>query len=599
MHKDGYRWNSLARFVADLSIKTKLLFLFLLFSVILVLGVGIVSYESSSRVVDKQTVVYSKSLLEQFKDRVDDMRDEVLKASIPIVINPSVQNNELKGLEIEDLLNRQYDINSDMLLTLSQKKYIGSIYLCSESGIVISTENLDERDQKGCKTTEFYHVAFENVTEPVWIGVHNNEFARDTNKEVFTFARTLYNKETFRPFGVLAINLPASVLDDIGGKSVGNLIIADRSGSIVYEGSGASSGEERGYLDDIANGAVPSGTFDWSRGKDKYKIQYNVSKQGDWIYIAEVPIDYLLQNSAQVKKSISVVLITGIVMSVAASYLISSYFTIPLRRMILTMRRVQKGDFRINLDIRNRSEIGQLADSYKIMVAELKEHIDTIKLEARKKRDAELNALQAQITPHFLYNTLNSIKIMARLQKMDGIEELTSALIELLQMSISHKSTFITIEQELDMVKKYVLLRNYRSGNRYSVEFDYSEEVLSFMTVKLSLQPIIENAINHGLEPKSGKGNIRISVRKEYHDLKITVDDNGIGMNAEQIAKIWSEERSGGRQFSGIGIRNIHERFVMQFGSEYGIVYDSVPGQYTRAVLTLPAFRESEADRYV
>lgn len=583
--------------LADLSMRTKLLVLFLAFSVILVVSVGLLAYRSSSAIIDRQGDVYSDSILQQITERIDELRDEVLKVSIPIVTNPSIQDNDLESVDMVDFMDRQYDINTKITLTMFMKKMIGSIYICSERGVVISSERISDRDRAGCSRSAPYRAAFERGTEPLWIGVRDNEFSLDRNRSIFSFARTLYSKETFKPFGVLIINLPAAVLDEICGQGRSGILIVDKEGRTLYRKAGAEGQEVRdsSYISAIAAGSAPSGTFRYKDAGGNFSIHYIASKNGDWTYVSEMPVNYLTENSARLKQSMTIILAAAILMSVASAYLLSAYFTNPIRSMIRTMRKVQRGDFEIALDIENRSEIGQLASSYRIMLGELKRRMEEIGSESRKKREAELNALQAQITPHFLYNTLNSIRIMARMQKAGGIEELTAALIDLLRLSISKKSALIPIREELEIVRKYILLQNYRSGNGCTLVCEVGdEELLRCMMPKLSLQPIVENCILHGFGLSGGRGRIDIAIRREGTTIRFDVTDDGAGMNEEQIDAVWNGNSSGGRRFSGIGIRNIHERIVMLFGSGYGVSLESRVGEYTKVRIALPAIRVEE-----
>lgn len=196
-------------------------------SVILVLGVGTLSYKASSNLIDKQMVTYSESILQQVKERTDEMRDQVMKVSIPIIIKPSIQDNELQNLDLIEFTNTKYDIDSQLALSMFLKKFICSIYICNENGTVISSEYVKEAEKSQIRNFETYKNALRNGTKPIWTNVHENEFLSDKNKYVFSFARTMYDKETFVPFGVLILNVPASVLENICGNSNSSIYIVD------------------------------------------------------------------------------------------------------------------------------------------------------------------------------------------------------------------------------------------------------------------------------------------------------------------------------------------------------------------------------------
>lgn len=588
--------------INDRTMKTKLLISFLLFSGILIFGVGLSIYNSSSEIIDSQSMAFTESIVKQVRDRVDEIRDEVLKVSIPIVINPSIQNNDLQSLEMADYITRKYLIKSDLNLIMFMKKYICSIYLCNENGTIITSELVSTNDEKNFNNYIVYRTAMEQSSKPVWVGTHENEFLLDKNRNVFSFVRSLYDKETLKNFGVIVMNVPTTVLDDICGASPAyNIFITDKEGKNVYQkqGSDLAITQERTYIKEIAKSGNDSGTLTWESNGDTYGVRYITSEKNDWIFIAEVPVSYLLQNSEKVRDFMLLILLIGILMSIATSYLISSYFTTPLRRMIKTMKKVQSGDFDIKLNINNRSETGQLAENYVIMVNEIRELIEGIKQKNIEKREAEIQTLQAQITPHFIYNALNSIRCMARVQKTKGIEDAAEALIGLLQLSISKKTVFITIAEEIEIVKKYVQIQNFRSGNKFDMKYDFEENILGFMTLKFILQPLVENAILHGLEPKGGSGTIKITAYMNGSDIQFEVEDNGMGMDEEKIEKVLSGSFISDRRFSGIGIKNINDRIKMHFGQEYGISFDSVQGEYSKAIVKIPAIEEKDVGNYV
>lgn len=592
-------------FFNDMSIRTKLLLYFMAFSVFLVLSVGIISFSKSSNVINQQTVVYSDIVLKQVIGRIEGLMDEIMKISIPIVSDPKIQNNDLDSIDAVDFMNRKQQIESDLTSKMSIKKDICSIYICTESGYIFSPNAVSEKDLDNYKNYTVYKSAMKERLKPTWTGLHENEFEMDNTRHVVTFSRALFTQDNFKSFGALIINIPDDTFNkickvDLDNKSY-RIFIVNKKGETIYNSLGDTGMEhiDRGYISRITGSDSSTGEFNWIIGSLSYKVMYIASEKQDWIYIAEIPQDYLLQNSMQVRNYLVLILLIGIIMSFGAAYAISTVYTVPFRKMAKTMRRVEKGDFDIQLDIRNRNEIGQLAASYTSMVNEIKGLIQRVNNEHTQKREAELNALQAQISPHFLYNTLNSIKSLARVQKADGIVDMTSSLIELLQLSISNKVLYISVGEEIEMVRKYVFLQNFRYGNKFKVVFECEEEVLKYRTLKMILQPLVENSIYHGIEYNNEQGIICIRAYKSDSGIHLEVEDNGVGMNDEMIARILNDDRKSNSRFGGIGVRNINDRIKMHFGENYGLTYRSEPGKYTVASIFLPAVQADEVIKYV
>lgn len=587
--------------MADISIRTKLLSCFILLSVISVLFVGGFSYKSSSAIIIKQDEAYTRSILNQIIGRIEEIRDEVFKISIPLITNPSIQSNNMDSNDRFSVLEKKRDIQNILSSILFTRNNICSIFVCTKSGIIVSSGPLSYHDENNYKNYSVYKAAIDKDTDPVWIGAHENEFSLDKNRDVLTFTRALYNRDSFQSFGALIINIPVEVIEKISTNEVSTkILIIDTNGKIIFKNWDNTDSflQDNVVVKKILEDGNSEGKFNLEKEKIMYNIQYSKSRNGDWIYIAATPFEYLKQNSSIVKKNITLILVITIVISLALSYAISSYIVIPIRKIIKVMKRVQKGEMDIDLNIKNKSETGQLSENFEMMIKEIKLLIINLNEEHKKKREAELNTLQAQITPHFVYNTLNSIKCLAVIQKEKGIEEMTSNLIELFQLSISNKAVFISINYEIEMLKKYISIQNFMHGNRYNIKYEYEDEILEYMTLKMTLQPFVENSLLHGVRQKS-QLSIIIRAYKKDTVIHFEVEDNGIGMDEAQIQKVLSGENQSTRKYSGIGVKNVDERIKMHFGNNYGISFISKPDEYTIASIVIPAFKEEEKNENV
>jgi len=212
-----------------------------------------------------------------------------------------------------------------------------------------------------------------------------------------------------------------------------------------------------------------------------------------------------------------------------------------------------------------------------------------VRAEEVNLRKTELRALQAQINPHFLYNTLDSIAWMCEQGRNAEAVEMVNALARLFRISISRGHELIPIRSELQHAESYLQIQSHRYKNQFSYSFDVQEECLDYLCNKITLQPIIENAIYHGINGLVDEGEIRISCRADGDDILFTVEDNGTGMEPEQVQAILRKERS---DHTGIGIKNVNDRLKIYFGPAYGITIDSVPDEGTRVYIRMPKVRE-------
>ncbi|HBC99068.1 MAG TPA: hypothetical protein DC053_06425 [Lachnoclostridium sp.] len=245
--------------------------------------------------------------------------------------------------------------------------------------------------------------------------------------------------------------------------------------------------------------------------------------------------------------------------------------------------------------LKGDDEFKKIAISINNMEREILQLMEREKQEEEVKKKLEFKVLQNQINPHFLYNTLNSIKWIASLQHADTIRDMTSALGRLLQNISKGTDSKIPIYEEMSLLDDYILIQDIRYSGKIQVEYHIgNSEITQAYIVKFLLQPIVENAIFHGIEPKDSGGRIDIYLDRVEDDIHISIVDDGIGMTKEQIASLLNPEEAGEnvRGLSGIGVSNIRERIIMTYGKEYGIEITSQMGEYTRVMIKIPYERE-------
>ena len=303
-------------------------------------------------------------------------------------------------------------------------------------------------------------------------------------------------------------------------------------------------------------------------------------------YVDELVTSNLWENFWLLALAAVAILLAALVSSIVISRALSR----PLKGLSRAMRQFEKNaDTFTYAPVGGAREVQELSESFGHMVVKIQHLMETVRREEINLRKTELKALQAQINPHFLYNTLDSIAWMCEQGRNDEAVQMVNALAQLFRISISRGHELIPIRSELRHAESYLKIQKHRYKNQFSYRFDVDESCLDFLCNKITLQPIIENAIYHGINGLVDEGEIVITLRADGSDVVFTVADNGVGMEAEQIQAILRKERS---DHTGIGIKNVNDRLKIYFGEGYGITIDSEPDVGTTVTIRMPQVRE-------
>lgn len=302
----------------------------------------------------------------------------------------------------------------------------------------------------------------------------------------------------------------------------------------------------------------------------------------------EVPKKEVLSGLSQIRLFLIGIFGTFFVVAVLLALWLSRVVCEPLRSMTGTVEKVGEGDLSLRTEVVTADEIGTLGKEFNHMLDYIEDLIAKVIEEEQQKKDAELEALQYQITPHFMYNTLNSIKFAAFLKGEKELAGLIGDFVELLQASINKKGSFLSVADEIHILKNYIHLQDFRYQGSFQVEYDISEEAYSCYIPRLILQPLVENALLHGIDIKRQKGKIRICGKIEEERLILVVADNGRGMTEEQIRNLFNSHAKKTNGLSAVGVPNVKERLELYYGEKGGMKYDSSSGGTTVTVF-LPA----------
>ena len=286
-----------------------------------------------------------------------------------------------------------------------------------------------------------------------------------------------------------------------------------------------------------------------------------------------------------------ILLLIGVIL-IFLDTLVFHNFTSPVYRLLQTMETFGKGNYNVRAQEEGIGELKNVSIYFNIMADKLQEQMEEIRRNEREKQKMEKKLLQSQINPHFLYNTLDSIIWMIRSEEYDGAGEMVSLLAKFFRTSLSQGKDMIPLEKELEHATSYLAIQNIRFKDKFEFHVDADQELLKYFCPKLSIQPLLENAIYHGMEGMYEDGEIEIRVYEKDGDIKIDVSDNGPGMTQEKIDYIMHNKVVSSRRGSGIGVCNVNERIQLIYGKKYGITLSSELDEGTIATITIPKMEE-------
>ena len=376
-------------------------------------------------------------------------------------------------------------------------------------------------------------------------------------------------------------------------KEMGFMYITDRTGKILVQQNAPKMNFSPNVFEsknsDTTDSTATVKTIQTNSAVNKIII----TEQPDtgWKIISVVDTQTLLQNFYRI--AFIIIAVSGVLLILFMIF--SRYFlkTIihPVNRMIEGLTQVEAGDFSVNIEPCGHSEVRKMIDSFNHTVSRLKTVNEEKDRERQLKYNAELKALQSQINPHFLVNELTSIRFMAQVAKFDSLRKMAEALIKILTCSFRSNSGFYPLREELDVLAGFIYLMQIRYSDNFKVEYEIDETCLDCSVPRLILQPLVENAIVHAFNEMEDPGCIRIRIKKIKNYVQICIEDNGCGMSAGQTAQLLNAESVPDDEpadYTSIGIKNVHHRLILNFGSEYGLSIHSIPGQGTNILLRIP-----------
>lgn len=493
--------------------------------------------------------------------------------------------NELDYSDTYDFFNKLFSIYD----------YLESIYMYQfDDGVVFREGYNYYKDGRYMLEEEaWYDQVISADGEEVFIGIHENEQLYPEGAPVVSVARLLKKTYTNDHVGIIVINMYPDKLNQIVKQvdTAFNLhhIIIDENNRVIYSDDKNQIGE---VADDIV---VNKGDRDVIYEKTIYQgensiLIYGESQYTGWQVVSVIAEEELFKDINSVLVLILWVDIILVGIGILSALLIAQSFYRPIKTLDTSMRLVEEGDFKAFVENNSKDEIGHLSQTFNHMIQQVESLIEQRANEAEEKRVAELNALQSQINPHFMYNTLNVIKWMAKMQGADTITKSLDQFIHLLNFCAKTKVEFITIGEEIRFIESYVGLLRLRYYNRFEIIIDIDHEIYDYYMIKFLLQPFVENAIFHGLTGSNNDYYLKIVADLMDDAIVFKVIDNGIGIDEYTVEGIMKGEHKQ-KSMNAIGIKNVLDRIKLHHGQTYGVKIESILGEGTAISIRIPVIK--------
>ncbi len=557
------------------------------------LVVGTISYIKSSDILQNKVSISNLNTVRQTGNNIEFILKDVHDFSLYLFQNDAVSNflKSDSNTDFNEIQRRRTEVNRELMYLLTSKNYIHSVYIEGFNGL-----SLDTRASRNQLNEDIITKARELKGGPLWI-FQELENYNNTTTNVISMVRLVndINNITNR-LGILKINISENTLSErysnhIVGKGE-QFYIIDNNYNII-------SAPDRAKImkpispeiikEEINNNK--SGYYQITLNSQEYLVTYYELAYVDYKLINLVPLEQLLVENNIIKNVTIWSILVSFLICLVFIFLFYHRVLHPLHQVRNVMKELENENFDIRLNIKGYNEIAVLGKTFNKMSARLKKLMEQIYLEKVKQKEAELKALQAQVDPHFLYNTLDTIYWMSRMEQAPETSNLIKALAKLFRLSLNKGDEFTTVEKELEHLENYIIIQKKRYQGLINFSINVEEDLLSCRVVKLVLQPLVENAIYHGIEKNGGKGNITVNIKKEVEYLIYEIIDDGQGVDIEELNRLLQEVKEDNR---GFGIKNVNDRIKLYFENDCGLSFYSKPGQGTKVVVKQRYIKEGE-----
>lgn len=503
--------------------------------------------------------------------------------------------------EITDA-KREMLVNDILRNLLYRNDYIRHVFFIDYKDRVYTEKRVSEKKPDLTEMVEFHKQSFRKEPKNAYyLAPHPMKYYENSNDFAITAVRNIYNTKSVEKaseeiVGTVYLDLDIRFLDELIESIKGNFeqdiyLISKTDGRILYHKDRSNIGVEyKDYSRRKEKFQTLSGIAETT---EKYMI-YSEIEGTDWMLVNDLLKEIVRRPYEDIEKNtVFLIFLAGLLIGII--YLFYATRTNrPMKELMNTMSLIQHGDLSAKARVKTHDEIAVIAEGLNEMTEKLESHINQVYVAQIKQRDAQMDALRMQIQPHYLYNTLDVIRMSALTSQDFETAEMLDSLSSQLKYAISTTKDMVSLRVEAESIINYFKLVKIRFENRYELEMQIPEELMDYVVPKIILQPSVENAIKHGFRLREGNGRIQISAENEDDMLVVTIMDNGVGIGEQQLEEIQTllegiePGKKEGNNWESVGIKNVHDRIRLMFGDRYGVVIDSVEGIGTIVKYKLP-----------
>lgn len=583
-------------------LRTQLMIVFVATISVLVAVISGFNYNRSRQVIQEQSADMMQQYLEQNQYNINLYTEEVERILWLLRVQDSLLDYMRQGWGNQNILKAKdiFDYTNTML---SNYDYLDSIYYFGSDGTALGvTRSRNMVTQEPNPDLSWYKLGiqeevFANQGRVLWYGGYTNQdFTMEKESESYYYITAVGTVwlGTERYVSVV-INIRQSEIADLiarmdtSGERESYLM--DETGNIIVH-------QDESKVGTSADISVKELKKDESylMGKD-IQINYSQMKDLSWTIVTEVTEASMYKNLDLLKQWFVVLAANAVIVAVILFSYILNRLTGPLEQLREAMEQMESGSLGIQLDASSRNELGMLGREFNRMSSSINDMVIQIRDMEEEKRILEKEALKGQLNPHFLFNTLSNMRFMVKLGSEEELESCFGALGEMLRPMYRSEGELWSLSQELDYTSNYIKIMNCRFSGNLSMELEIPEHLMEIQVLKFMLQPLVENAVEHGFRGNRDRGMIVIGAEQKEEKIEIYIEDNGNGISVEEqerITLLLKQAESRKELYKHhVGIVNVHRRLKVHFGQEYGVRVESVPGEFTCIYLTMPVIRIS------
>ena len=587
------------------TIRGKIVLSFVAVFTIVFVMYGYTIFSTSYRFIYRELQKSSEDNLSYVQENINRLLDQFIALSDNVYYNRNIARVMIRNYEKNPDANLDRDLQSALVDIASFEgngivsQYATCLVLHGVNGQTIRYGN------------DADYISVEQIQNMKEFATYNDKHNARILSSVDTFSSQTYAKkylriirsaislDSYRKIGWqyigISTDLIADTIRDYNFDPTSILFVYDNEGALIYC-------NRRNELDDSDDGLAcinnPSGAI-VSYGGNRWMLVKNASAISGLTMVQLLDYSTFQGEITLFLRSTAVVFGVAILFALAMTALLSRWLTTPIQRNIAALQRISNGDFSIDRSLEGTDEVGQMGKAINSLATNINSLMEKAREEEKTKKQLEYKFLQNQINPHFVYNVLNSIKVMAQLQGAENISRLVNSFGGLLKEVSKGVNDKVTIQEEFRLVDQYVYIMNLRKMGLIQVTYQIQEGLEECLILKFLLQPLVENAIVHGFDGKQGIKKLEIAAIRRNNYLEVSVCDNGNGMTEDEIRAVLSdaEGENAGAKYNAVGIHTSQERIHLLYGEEFGVSYESAKTEFTKAIVRLPVEVEGKTVR--